>query len=1149
MWSPKILLAFAAACMLAAITPRFSAAQRITIDGRFSPAQTLIGPNYAITANLGKQVGGNLFHSFGQFGLSAGESATFSGPATVANVIGRVTGGNASSIDGKVQSNIAGANLYLINPGGIVFAPNATVNVSGSFHASTADYVKMTDGAKFQATNPDASTLSSASPAAFGFLSARPAAVTVNGGNIGPVSGTLGIVGGPVSISGAKLSAPAGTIHIASAAGTGEVSVDPRNTSASTVTSFGPVHLGNGTKLDTSDPVALGSGGSVFIRAGTLTIDASEINLDNYGRGAGGQLALRSDNGITLSDGTDIHALAASSGRGADAVLASAGDIVLDNGTVRVGSLATGASGNLSVGAGGTLGLKNGGLLAASTAGTGAPGMIQVSANDLAIGPLASITNVTFGQQPAGDITVTVAGELTIQGKAAAASIDIPMFGVADGCFGCPGTRPQTGITSQSLGAGNAGNVTISAGKLSIVGIGAIGSVVAEPGSGNAGSVSVNVAGELSVDGGISTIPADQRALDDCCAGNLQPIDQFRSGIVAEAMAGNGNAGTVTVNAGSLHLANEGQIVANTFGAGQAGDVSVKVGGPALLDNGYIMANSNGATGNAGTVSVSAPTLDVVSGGAIWSGAHLGFGNAGDVFIDVPGQMTVDGGTTGFASIFAWTLGNQGSGGLVKVHAGDLLISGGGIISSLICICASGNGGTTIVNVDRSLTIDGKAQPAYVQGFATGITSDTSFSVGNAGSVIVTTRDLTILNNGQISSSTLNGSLGNGGDVFVTADRITIDARGSDPTRVGIPRTGPPPPVIPPPSPPTGIVAETEGAGNAGKITVNAGTLTLLNGGVISSSTSGSGNGGEVFVNVAGALTMDGTFAHPLLATGIFARTTGDSTGDGGRINVSAGTITLPVKTSISSATVGPGTGGDIRVDAGSIRLSGPGPRITAQSTGSGDAGSITVSAIRLSMDNGAAISTEADTSTASGGNITLHVRDFLYLLGSEITTSVKGETGNGGNIAIDPQVAILNRSSIVAEAIEGHGGDITITAGEFIPSSDSITSATSRLGISGTVEINGPRVDVNGALVVLSSELRGRAAVLREACAARSDRPISSLVEAGRGGSAQDPEETLPALYVAGRDVIPNVPSSADTLEASGDAVQTNLHLKMRCG
>jgi len=130
------------ACLAAATVPRLSAAQNITVDGRFSPAQTLVGPNYAITANLGKQVGGNLFHSFGQFGLSTGESAAFSGPATVNNVISRVTGGNPSPLNGRIQSNIAAANLYLINPNGIVFGPNATVNVSGGFHASTADYLK-----------------------------------------------------------------------------------------------------------------------------------------------------------------------------------------------------------------------------------------------------------------------------------------------------------------------------------------------------------------------------------------------------------------------------------------------------------------------------------------------------------------------------------------------------------------------------------------------------------------------------------------------------------------------------------------------------------------------------------------------------------------------------------------------------------------------------------------------------------------------------------------------------------------------------------------------------------------------------------------------------------------------------------------------
>ena len=203
---------------------------------------------------------------------------------------------------------------------------------------------------------------------------------------------------------------------------------------------------------------------------------------------------------------------------------------------------------------------------------------------------------------------------------------------------------------------------------------------------------------------------------------------------------------------------------------------------------------------------------------------------------------------------------------------------------------------------------------------------------------------------------------------------------------------------------------------------------------------------------------------------------------------------------------------------AADIVLPDPGPQITARSTGSGDAGSITVSAVRLLMNNGAAISTEAETSTASGGSITLHVRDFLYLVSSEITSSVKGETGNGGNIIIDPQLVILNHSRIRADAIEGHGGNILITAGEFIRSSDSVVEATGLLGISGA-----PLVDVNGALVVLSSELRGRADVLREVCAARSDRPISALAEAGRGGLPQDPEATLPALYIAGRELNSN--------------------------
>jgi large exoprotein involved in heme utilization and adhesion len=129
-------------------------------------------------------------------------------------------------------------------------------------------------------------------------------------------------------------------------------------------------------------------------------------------------------------------------------------------------------------------------------------------------------------------------------------------------------------------------------------------------------------------------------------------------------------------------------------------------------------------------------------------------------------------------------------------------------------------------------------------------------------------------------------------------------------------------------------------------------------------------------------------------------------------------------------------------------------------------------------MNNGAAISTEAETLTASGGNITLRARDFLHLVSSEITASVKGETGNGGNIVIEPVLVVLNHSSIIASAIEGRGGNIVIN-GEIAVSTDSVVSARGKPALSGTL------VDVNDALVLLSSELRSATEVLRDSCVA----------------------------------------------------------------
>jgi len=108
--------------------------------------------DFRIDPGMGRLEGSNLFHSFGRFNVSSAESATFRGPGSIDNVIGRVTGGFESSIDGLLRSTIPGANVYLINPAGILFGPDATLDVQGSFHAGTADYIRLRDGTRFNAT-------------------------------------------------------------------------------------------------------------------------------------------------------------------------------------------------------------------------------------------------------------------------------------------------------------------------------------------------------------------------------------------------------------------------------------------------------------------------------------------------------------------------------------------------------------------------------------------------------------------------------------------------------------------------------------------------------------------------------------------------------------------------------------------------------------------------------------------------------------------------------------------------------------------------------------------------------------------------------------------------------------------------------------
>ena len=116
--------------------------------------------SYDITGGTRLGNGPNLFHSFERFSVGTNDTARFSGPSGIESILSRVTGGQTSVIDGQLQSTMPGANLYLLNPSGVLFGPNATLDVNGSFYVSTADYLRLADGARFSAHLSDTSTLS-----------------------------------------------------------------------------------------------------------------------------------------------------------------------------------------------------------------------------------------------------------------------------------------------------------------------------------------------------------------------------------------------------------------------------------------------------------------------------------------------------------------------------------------------------------------------------------------------------------------------------------------------------------------------------------------------------------------------------------------------------------------------------------------------------------------------------------------------------------------------------------------------------------------------------------------------------------------------------------------------------------------------------
>src|SRR5262245_46215023 len=249
---------------------------------------------YLITPELGEQHGGNLFHSFKSFGIGKDETATFTGPdpvdgpQSVSNVISRVTGPEASQIDGTLHSTIPGADVWLLNPSGVVFGAGAKVDVPGSFHAGTGDYVALADGARFTANPAQQGVLTTAPPAAFGFLPGTHAeGLQVNGSalSVGPGK-TLELAAGHLTLTGAQLLAPGGHVGLEAQ---GEVALSQSlvdvgregDTPGTIAIRGGQIVVERGSRVlaENESPVAPDPAAADLPGPGSISVDASESLL------------------------------------------------------------------------------------------------------------------------------------------------------------------------------------------------------------------------------------------------------------------------------------------------------------------------------------------------------------------------------------------------------------------------------------------------------------------------------------------------------------------------------------------------------------------------------------------------------------------------------------------------------------------------------------------------------------------------------------------------------------------------------------------------------------------------------------------------------------------------------------------------------
>jgi len=695
--------------------------------------------------------GVNLFHSLREFSIPEGRGAYFENPSGIANIFTRVTGGNPSNILGNLGV-LGNSNLFLINPKGIVFGPQARLDVRGSFVGSSASGVVFNNGFEFSSANPQTVPLLAINiPVGLRFrenpgaiINASSVTQVIEGttlpvGLAVPPGQTLALVGGDVIFNNGFASAFSGNIQLGSVASPGLVSfnITPEGLGLDyiNVGNFGNIELSGLSAVTASGQ----GGGAIALRSGNVTLrDRSSLVSDTIGSIDGRGIKIEAER-FSLLDRAFVGSSTTGSGAGGPIEIRTAENIelkgigfedfrrrFLDAGVAQKPPDVAERQSSISTG----------------TVGVGPAGEIALDTKRLTIRDGAVIFNPTLGSGDGGGVTIRASESVEIN---------------------------ASGLVTPAFNSGNAGSIAIETGQLSVTD----GAVVSPStfGAGNSGNVIV-------------------RASDSVIVARSRSDSPLITGLTTNSIGGTGRAGNIEINTRSLRVEAGAGIFASSGGAlggrliagGSGGNITVNasdsvfvIGASAdsIRSRSLIGVGTLGS-GKGGDVTLNARRLILRDGGAIRA-STLGTGSGGNVTVTASESVEIAGTTrdgmypsaivTGSGDLlYQNLLGQQpasGAAGSLSIATGRLSVRDGAVVS----VQSNGTGAAGSINiVADSIALDTQ-----------GIIDGTSVS-GIGGNINLRSRDIQLRDNSRI---TTDAGAGSGGNITLNSD-ILVGRNNSD---------------------------------------------------------------------------------------------------------------------------------------------------------------------------------------------------------------------------------------------------------------------------------------------------------------------------------------------------------------------------------